>query len=171
MGSAGRLPFRAALRAGTPDWRVALLGAIAWGTAMLASAAAGLGLDGWSSTDMARVLVLFFAGGGVAFPLALALFGILARWLGFRPTQRFAAAFLLLGIGTIATTAFGFSQVFRYYFATFHAPFGTRLWANQTVFTTAAGVYHFLVMGLRLFVPVGLPALLLAAFLLAGRPS
>lgn len=171
MRGKGRLPFLAALRAGLPGWPMAIGGALAWGAALLASAALTLFLRGWAPADMPPPLMIFFLGGATAFPLALWLAGILDHWLGFRRGQRFAAVFVLLGVGSVALTALIFSQVFRHYFAEFHAPFASRQWVVETVFTTAAAVYHFLVNGLRLFVPLGLPALAATAFVLARRPK
>ncbi|MCB1425472.1 MAG: hypothetical protein R3D65_12365 [Zhengella sp.] len=171
MSARGRLPFLAALRAGRPGWRLAVAGTAAWALALAASAAAGLAMHGWSWPDMQPAVLLFFCGGFLAFPLAVWLAGFLDAWLAFRPGQRFASVFILLGMGSVALTALIFSQVFRHYFSGFHGPFGSKLWLIQTIFTSAAAIYHFLVMGLRLFLPLGLPALLLAALLLARRPA
>lgn len=171
MGRRGRLPFLAALRAGLPGWYLALGGAIAWGLVLMASAATGLALNGWTMADMLPPLLVYMAGGLLTFPLAIWLTRSLDGWLAMRPGQRFAAAFILLGVGSVAVTALLFSQVFRLYFSAFHGPFGSKLWLIQTVFTSAAAIYHFLVTGLRLFIPLGLPALLVTALLLARRPT
>jgi hypothetical protein len=48
---------------------------------------------------------------------------------------------------------------YRLFYAQWHRPFGTRIWAYQFIFTSAGAVYQFLVMGLRLYLPVGLPIL------------
>ena len=61
--------------------------------------------------------------------------------------------------------------VFRDYFSTWHAPVTTKLGANEFVFTVASGVYQFLVLGVRLFLPLGLPALLIVALLIARQAS
>ena len=151
-------------RAGLPDPGEWIAGSLVWGALMAASAWAGMEWHGWLlGSDRLKVILLFLAGGLLAFAPSLVLFALLDAIRPLRPAQRFAAMLLLLAIVTIAITALIFSQLFRHYFAQWDEPFPTYIWFLETVFTTLAAIYHFLVMGLRLFLPVGFPALFAAA--------
>jgi hypothetical protein len=133
-------------------------GAVGWGLLMAACAFASLVIHGrWQSFHLDTVLMIYFAGGLAAWPIALPV----ARAISRRRSgeTRFAAHFTLLSLGTIAMTAFLFAMDYRQFYSQWHAPFGTRIWAYQFVFTTAGAAYQFLVMGLRLYLPVGLPVL------------
>ena len=166
----GRLPLTAAMRAAWPGWTVALAGSLLWAAAMTFSAWIGLTMREWAlPVHRETVLAIFAAGGFLAFLPALWFAGVLRHWLAFSATQRFAATFIALTILTVGLTAFIHSQIFRHYFSQWHEPVGSKIWILQTVFTTAAAIYHFLVMGLALFLPVGLPALLLASLWAARR--
>ena len=48
---------------------------------------------------------------------------------------------------------------YRLFYARWHAPFGTRTWVYQFTFTSASAVYQFIVMGIRLYLPLGFAAL------------
>ena len=138
------------------------MGSALWGVAMALSAASVLWHREWHlASEWHSVLLLYAAGGFLAFTPALWLASLLEQVPRVEAGGRFAAGFVILGALTIAATAFLFSQTFRFYFAQWHQPFGTLDRVLETVFTSAAAVYHFLVMGLTQFLPVGLPALLL----------
>lgn len=147
-----------------PSPLIAIGGSLLWGVVTASSAALALWMKGWTGFDLvARPVTLFFFGGLAA--LAPALF--IARLFGrSRPEPTFAATILALSGLTIAATALFNGLVFRLYFSTWHAPVTTKLGANEFVFTVLAGVYQFLVLGVRLFLPLGLPALLVAAWLI-----
>lgn len=117
--------------------------------------------------NLSLILGIFFAGGAVAWPLAL-FFSRLAA-TGRTADARFAAAFLSLTVCTVLGTAFLFAMQYRIFYAQWHAPFGTVTWAFQFVFTTAGAFYQFAVMGLGLFLPLGLAALLAMALWLVRR--
>lgn len=171
MTGAGRLPFRAAAALALPGWTAALVGSLIWGLLMAASAAFSLWRREWSfGAGSADIALLFLVGGAVAWMPAMWLSELACGWRGFRRTQRFAIHFLFLSVSTIGFTAFIFSQIFRHYFAQWHWPFGTHIWVLQTVYTSLAAVYHFLVMGLPLYLPLGLPALFAAALWAARKP-
>ncbi|MCB1382286.1 MAG: hypothetical protein KDJ73_05030 [Notoacmeibacter sp.] len=166
----GRLPLPAALRAALPGWRLTLAGSLAWAAAMALSAWIGLAMRQWAlPVHRETVIAVFFCGGLAAFVPALWLAGTLRHWFGFAASQRFASNFIALSVLTIGLTAFIHSQIFRHYFSQWHEPPGSKIWILQTVFTTAAAIYHFLVMGLTLFLPVGMPALLAASLWAARR--
>jgi len=150
-----------------PSLRLHAGGAVVWGLLMAACALASLFMhERWQTFHLQKLLLLYFAGGAVAWPVALTL----ARWLTRRHAAaetRFAAHFVLLGVGTIAMTAAVFALQYRLFYAQWHQPFGTRIWAYQFVFTAAGAVYQFAVMGLSLYLPVGLPVLAGASLWLA----
>lgn len=135
-------------------------GAVGWGLLMAASAFLALAMDGRAQNfHLDRILAIYFAGGLFAWPIALPLARLFTRRKAIE--TRFAANFTLLSLGTIALTAFLFAMDYRLFYAQWHQPAGTRIWVYQFVFTSAGAVYQFLVMGLRLYLPVGL--LLVAA--------
>jgi hypothetical protein len=156
------------MRASLPSLREVLLGAPVWGLVMALSALVALYLrNGAETSHLSSILLLFFLGGLISWPFALMLgrFGAIGRG---RET-RFAAFFLCLTIGTIAATAFLFALDYRAFYARWHAPFGTRIWAYQFTFTSASAVYQFAVMGVRLYLPLGFAALGLTSLWLAAR--
>ena len=141
-----------------PSPALCLGGALAWGASMTACAYLSLVLEGRAgSFHLAKLLLIYFAGGLFAWPLALAAARLVTRRRSVE--TRFAAHFVLLSLGTIGMTALLFALDYRSFYAQWHQPFGTRIWLFQFAFTTAGAVYQFLVMGLRLYLPVGLPLL------------
>ena len=162
LPTAGRrlgMAVPARLRTGWQGARHHLLLAPVWGVLMSLCALASLFYHGRAGTGQtAQVLVLYLLGGVLAFPISVFLSRALA--LGRRAETRFACIFLCLTLLTIAVTAFLFAMQYRLFFARWHAPFATRIWFYQFAFTSAGAVYQFIVMGVRLYMPVGLPALL-----------
>lgn len=141
-----------------PPLPVLLGGAVLWGLLMAACAFLSLVLeDRWQSFHLQRLLSIYFAGGLLAWPASLPLARLLARHC--RLETRFAAHFALLSVGTIGMTILVFALDYRQFYAQWHQPFGTRIWLLQLLFTSAGATYQFLVMGLRLYLPVGLPVL------------
>ncbi len=139
-----------------------------WGVAMGASALLMLVLENWETPQKIRTVAALFAlGGAVAFPLGL----FLARFLSYRRRREtaFAAAFLSLAVATAAVTGGLFALQYRDYYAEWHADAFTRIWFLQFVFTIAAALYQFAVLGLRLFFPFGFAALLVASVWFARR--
>jgi hypothetical protein len=164
--AAGGPPRR--LRRALPSLRIALSGAVLWGCAMGASALLNLlFLHDWETPARLRfVFLLFAAGGGVAFPLAIWLARLLS--LGRRPQTAFAAAFVCLLASTIALTGGFYALQYLSYYSEWHGPAFTYLWLNQFVFTFAAALYQFAVLGVRLYFPLGF-AVLFAASLWFAR--
>lgn len=143
-------------------------GTILWGAAMAISAWLGFALlRSIPVTHSDELLLLYFCGGALAWLLVLPLVRFLSH---ARPAEtRFAAALLILGIGTIAMTAFLFAMQYRLFYAQWHAPFGSRIWMFQFVFTSAGAVYQFAVLGIRPLLPVGGTVLVLTSLSLARR--
>jgi hypothetical protein len=95
----------------------------------------------------------------------------LVRWSGDGrgAPKVFAAWFLLLGLATIAATAGLFALQYRLFYAHWHAPFPSRIWTYQFIFTSASALYQFAVLGLRHFLPSAFLILLVLAVLMARR--
>lgn len=149
-------------------WRESLTGALGWGAAMALSAQASLWLSNAAiTTHYWSLTALIFAGAALAWPPSLAAF----RFLSFsRPRQTaFAAAFLCLTLLTIGITATLFAFIFRQFYAQWHGDPFTKLWIIQLIFTVASALYQFAVMGLRLYLPLGIGFLLIASLLLARQ--
>ncbi|RST86328.1 hypothetical protein EJC49_11185 [Aquibium carbonis] len=135
-----------------------LAGSLAWALAIGASAALSLLWREWQNRDaQAFVVALFGAGAFLAYAPAT----IIAKYLGGKRAEtRFAATMVLLAGATIALTAVFFGYWYRLYYARWHEPAFSIGWTFQYVFTMAAAFYHFLVLGLRMYLPLGLAALL-----------
>jgi hypothetical protein len=153
-----------------PSLALCLGGALCWGVAMAMCAYISLLThDRLPSFHLRQLLVIYCAGGTVAWPILLPMARFLSRRRGIE--ARFAAHFVLLSVGTVAITALAFALDYRLFYAQWHEPFGTVVWAFQFAFTTAGAVYQFLVMGLGLYLPVGLPVLAGASLWLARSMS
>jgi len=162
--------LRDRFHAARPDWHDVVYGAIAWGAAMAISAQASLWLSVAALTSHYWSLtVIAFAGAALAWPISLVAF----RFITFRRAREaaFAAAFLCLTIFTIGITTAIFAFMFRSYYAQWHGEPFTKLWLAQLVFTTASAFYQFAVLGIRLYLPLGVMFLFGASWLLASRHS
>ncbi|WP_426236272.1 hypothetical protein [Pararhizobium sp. DWP1-1-3] len=156
------------LRLALPGLWELVLGAPLWGLMMAGSALVALYLrNGAETFHLKSILILFFCGGVASWPFALLLgrFGAMGRG---RETH-FAAFFLCLTLCTIAVTAVLFALDYRIFYARWHAPFGTGTWAYQFTFTSASAIYQFIVMGIRLYLPLGFAALALTSLWLTCR--
>lgn len=154
--------LRGALTKAPPPLQLTFAGAMLWGMIMFASAATVLVWDNWQTPYRIRTIATFFAiGGFAAFPIGL----ILARFLSHRrrPETAFAAAFVSLAATSFVAIGGLFALEYRSYYAEWHADTLTRVWFFQFVFTIAAALYQFAVLGLRLFFPVGFIALIAAS--------
>jgi hypothetical protein len=113
-----------------------------------------------------RVAIIFGLGAAFAAPVAFWL----AKIIGQKNiNSAFAATFVLLSIGTLGLTALIFAFDFWLYFSQWHGEVFSGLWTNQFVFTFASAIYQFLVSGLRLYLPFGLIALVLASMWASRR--
>lgn len=133
------------------------------------SALFNLLFDGWQTPTRVRFLALLFAAGGaLAFPAALFFARLVS--MGRNSETAFAAAFLSLLICTVAFTSGLFSLQYRLYYAEWHAPAFSVIWAFQFVFTVAGALVQFAVLGLRLYFPIGFIALFAASLWFARQP-
>ncbi len=136
-----------------------LIGSIAWGGIMSASAAVAVWQRGWQNeTAILSVAALFALGGLVSYLPAILAAGFVSR--RSRSDTRFAAFLVTLAVATIGATALLFAMHYRLYYSSWHEPALTIGWIFQFVFTSAVAIYHFAVLGVRMFLPIGLPALL-----------
>jgi len=143
-------------------------GAIGWGMAMSASALTALYLrNGLLTSHVTALTLVYFFGGALSWPILVPL---ARRFTRYRPTSaRFAAFFLVLAIGTAAMTAFLFAMDYRWFYSRWHAPFGSLIWTFQFLFTGASAIYQFAVLGLTLFLPLGLLCLIAVSAYLARQ--
>ncbi|MDK1373035.1 MULTISPECIES: hypothetical protein [unclassified Sinorhizobium] len=149
-----------------PKPQEVLIGAPGWALAMAISAWLALWLRGNEAAFHVRdVLLLYAFGGLLAWPFSL----FAARFAAHERTAetRFSAFLLCLIAGTVGTTACLFAFDYRIFYAQWHAATGTRTWLFQFLFTSLAALYQFLVLGVRLYLPFGLTALVAASLWLA----
>ena len=135
---------------------------------MGASALVNLWLDDWETPAKIRfVAFLFSAGGALAFPVGLfaaRLVSLERHW-----EVALAAAFVCLLAATITFTGGLFALQYRSYYAEWHEPTFSLTWALQFVFTMLTALYQFVVLGIRLYFPLGFIALALASVWFARR--
>lgn len=151
-----------------PALRLWLGGALAWGLAMAASLMLSLHLFGRAngSHDL-ELTVLYASGGLIGWLMALPVIRLTSQ---HRPSQTvFAAWLLILGLATIGATAGLFALQYRVFYAHWHAPFPSRIWVYQQIFTTASALYQFAVLGIRHFLPAAFVALLVISLSMARR--
>ena len=150
------------LRRAVPSTVAALLGALLWAVAMGASALTGLWLDNWETPEKIRFVVLLYAmGAALAFPVGLFAARLIS--LDRQAEVAFAAAFICLLATTLAFTGGLFALQYRSYYAEWHAEAFTVLWAFELVFTSLTALYQFVVLGVRLYFPLGFIALAVAS--------
>ncbi len=152
-----------------PSWRETFVGGPAWGLAMTFSAWYALWLREHDATfHLDSILLLYAFGGLIAWPLSLFAGRCIVQDRTIE--TRFAAYLLCLVAGTIGVTALLFALDYRLFYSQWHAATGSRVWFFQALFTSLSAYYQFLVLGVRLYLPIGAIALLLASLGLA-RPQ
>ena len=142
-----------------------------WGALMTAAAYFSL------MSEQARVfgprvmtiLALYFAGGAIGYLFAFPV----VRWLKKRisPRQRLIIAILLLGGFTLAATAGVLALNYRTYYAEWHEAAYSIHWVYQQIFTVLGSTYQYLVIGIRLYWPLGPAFLLIAGWWMTRRAS
>jgi hypothetical protein len=148
--------------------RMASFGALMWGVMMGASALINLLLDDWETPGKIRfVTLLYAAGGALAFPVGLFLARLFSRDRHWEVAL--AAAFVSLLAATLAFTGALFALQYRSYYAEWHAPAFTLTWAFEFVFTMLTALYQFVVLGIRLYFPLGFMALTAASIWFARQ--
>ncbi|MBC2773292.1 hypothetical protein H6M51_10480 [Rhizobium sp. AQ_MP] len=143
-------------------------GAIGWALAMALSFQLSVHLFGraTSSHDLALTLIYGF-GGMLGWLVALPCIRAVTHKAA--PQTVLAAWLLLLGVVTVGAIAGVYALQYRTFYAHWHAPFLSRIWAYQQIFTTASALYQFAVLGLRHLLPAGLAMLLVLSLVMARR--
>jgi len=150
------------LREAVPGWRTAAAGSLVWAAIMAGSAWFGLHTLDWATNaDIQRVVLVYALGGLAAFAPALWLARFLAGKRGGE--VRLAAALLAYASCTVVITSLIFAMDYRDYYAQWHDDDLSVRLMLEVAFTTAAALYQFAVLGLRLFFPIGFAALLAVA--------
>ncbi len=156
------------IRSAVPTARTALIGALLWAAIMGASALVNLLLDNWMTPEKIRTVALMFAGGGgLAFPVGLFAARLISLGRGWE--VNFASALVCLAAATIGLTAGLFALQYRSYYAEWHASAFTLTWGLQFVFTMLVALYQFMVLGIRLYFPLGFVALFSASIWFARQ--
>lgn len=133
-----------------------------WASVMGFSAAVALYLrTEWITGHLAAVVAIATAGGAIAYAPSLVVLRLVAT--NGRPVFCFVSALLLFGTVTVGTTAMLYALVYRQFFAAWHGDTFTVLWLYQFVFTVLTALYQFAVLGLALYWPVGVVALVALA--------
>ena len=154
--ASGRIRNR--LNDALPAARTAIFGAALWGAAMGLSAFVNLLLYDWETpAKICFVTFLYAAGGALAFPVGVTIARLVSR--GRHWETALAASFVSLLAVTLAFTGGLFALQYRSYYAEWHAPAFTLTWAFEIVFTVLTALYQFVVLGVRLYFPVGFAAL------------
>lgn len=142
-----------------------------WGAMMSAAAVFSLITELGRVADLRvlTILVVFFAGGTIGYFLAYPTTRLFAIRLPARWTMPFAIA-VLTGF-TLAATAGVLSLDYRAYYAEWHGSFFTRDWFAQQFYTALGSTYQYLVIGTRLYWPLGPIFLILAGWWVTRRVS
>jgi hypothetical protein len=161
--------FAERVKAALPSPALAVFGSLAWGAVMCASAAlAGVMKSRALNGNFETVIAIFAGGGFVGFVPALTAYRLFGR--GKTRSQRFSLLFLALAAATIACTSLSYSLIYRSYYAQWHDDFPSLHWLEEQFFTTASSSYQFAVLGLRLFLPLGIVALFATSWLMSKKP-
>ena len=139
---------------------------ILWGLAMTISALTSLWFSvGWQTSHLTYIIILVLFSSIIAYPLARLTLYIIDRKKRFE--TQFACSFFCLTIATIGLTAATYSLSYWSFYAQWHGPAFSRLWVWQFFFTNLGALYQFAVMGLKLYLPLGIMFLTLASWLIA----
>lgn len=151
-----------------PSVQLWMGGSLAWALAMAASFQLSVHLFGSATSSHDLALTLIYAAGGLlGWLIALPLIHLVEKRGG--PQTALAAWLLLLGVVTVGAISGIYALQYRSFYAHWHAPFPSRIWVYQQIFTTASALYQFAVLGLRHLLPAGLAMLLVLSMVMARR--
>ncbi|AOG10681.1 MULTISPECIES: hypothetical protein [Rhizobium/Agrobacterium group] len=151
-----------------PSVQLWMGGSLAWALAMAASFQLSVHLFGRATSSHDLALTLIYAAGGLlGWLIALPLIHLVEKRGG--PQTALAAWLLLLGVVTVGAISGIYALQYRSFYAHWHAPFPSRIWVYQQIFTTASALYQFAVLGLRHLLPAGLAMLLVLSMVMARR--
>jgi hypothetical protein len=150
--------------------RVALEAA-AWGAMMMVSALVALLFERGRglNAQTGQILVIYFFGGAIAFAVARPFLHFVNRYLA--TSWRFVLALIVLAGLTMGATAGVLALDYRAYYAEWHDDFFSVAWFYQQAYTLLGSTYQYLVIGTRLYWPLGPVFLLLTSWWLARRAS
>ncbi len=142
-----------------------------WGTLMTGAAYFSL------MSEQARVfgprvmtiMAVYFAGGAMGYLFAYPIVQWFAKRVS-RPLTLFLAI-LALGGFTLAATAGVLALNYRAYYAEWHEAAFSIDWFYQQIFTVLGSTYQYLVIGVRLYWPLGPAFLILAGWWMTRRAS
>lgn len=151
-----------------PSVQLWMGGSLAWALAMAASFQLSVHFFGRATSSHDLALTLIYAAGGLlGWLVALPLIHVVEKRGG--PQTVLAAWLLLLGVVTVGAISGIYALQYRSFYAHWHAPFPSRIWVYQQIFTTASALYQFAVLGLRHLLPAGLAMLLVLSMVMARR--
>jgi len=145
--------------------------AAAWGAMMTVSALVSLLIEQGRglTAQTGQILAIYFTGAYIAFALARPFLGFANRYLAFR--WRFALAVLVLAGLTLGATAGVLALDYRAYYSEWHDNFFSIVWFYQQAYTVLGSTYQYLVIGTRLYWPLGPVFLLVTSWWLARKAS
>jgi len=141
-----------------------------WGLACLATALVALVyVRGWSLGQQALFVSMIY---GIGAALAAWPAAYFARLFATKRSlwRQFLMLFFLAGFTTFLTACI-FAIQHRFYYAQWHGDPFSRLWLWQQAFTGGAAVYTYVVLGLRLYVPAAVIALIVTSWWLNRLPD
>lgn len=146
-----------------------LVWTLLWAAVMAASATISLYWlrSGIIDGPAQRLIGVFALGALIAFPVARKVLDYVpGHW---QHGQRFAIAFLAFGAATLGFTSLLVAFDFLAYYGQWHDDHFSRRRIMETIMTILSACYQFLVLGLRLFLPIGFLALITASMAFAMR--
>lgn len=150
--------------------RLAIEAAV-WGVMMMVSALAALLLERGRglNAQTAQILAIYFVGACIAYAFARLFLHFANRNLAM-PWRFLLALFVLAGL-TLGATAGILALDYRAYYAEWHDSFLSVTWFYQQAYTVLGSTYQYLVIGTRLYWPLGPVFLVLTSWWLARRAS
>lgn len=121
--------------------------------------------NGLLTSHLPIILLMCFATSMIGYILAMLAVRIFVRKKSFE--TRFAGYFFFLIIMTIGCNVVFYSLDYWHFYTQWHAPFLSKTWVYQFMYTNAGAFYQFAVLGLKLYLPLGLVFLTITSFLKA----
>ncbi len=124
---------------------------------------------GWTISAQSLQVGFIYAAGAA---LAVWPSTFIARYLFRRASLWRLAAFMVVLFGLTAFfTACLFALQYRTYFSQWHGEPFSQSWLWQQVFTAAGAVYTYIVLGLRLYIPIAIAGLFVTSWWLNRLPD
>lgn len=145
--------------------------AAAWGVMMMVSALAALLFERGRglNAQTGQILAIYFTGAYIAYAVARPFLAFTSRSLSM--PWRFVLSSVVLAGLTLGATAGILALDYRAYYAEWHDNFLSVTWFYQQAYTVLGSTYQYLVIGTRLYWPLGPIFLFLTAWWLARRAS